>query len=119
MRYNEKDNEKFYIKEGIRMAEFKCISIAEAKRRMQEETVKVVDIRDSHSFETDHIENAFHLTNDNISKFIADVDFKTPLFIICYSGFGSKGVAQYLADQGYTDSCSIDGGFSAWNIASL
>ena len=101
------------------MAEFKCISVVEAKKRMQTETVKVVDIRDAHSFDTDHVEGAFHLTNDNIGQFISDVDFSTPLFIICYSGFGSKGVAQYLADQGYSQSCSIDGGFSAWKIASL
>ena len=101
------------------MAEFKCISVVEAKSRMQNESVKIVDIRDSHSFETEHIQGAFHLTNDNIGDFIAAVDFKVPLFIICYSGFGSKSVAQYLADQGYEDSCSIDGGFSAWQLSAL
>lgn len=101
------------------MADFKCISVNDAKLRMQSETVKFVDIRDAHSFDTNHIEGAFHLTNDNIGQFIEDVDFNIPLFIICYSGIGSKGVAQYLADQGYTQSCSIDGGFSAWKLASL
>lgn len=101
------------------MADFKCISVHDAKLRMQSETVKFVDIRDSHSFDNEHVEGAFHLTNDNIGQFIKDVDFKIPLFIICYSGFGSKGVAQYLADQGYIQSYSVDGGFSAWKVASL
>ncbi len=101
------------------MTEFKCISVKEAKDLMQNETVKWVDIRDTDSFKTEHIEGAFNLSNENINQFISDVDFKTPLLVICYSGFGSKGVAQYLADQGFIAPYSITGGFSAWQAAKL
>ena len=101
------------------MATFKGISAIDALQRLKEEKIQVVDIRDEHSFNTQHIEGSFHLCNANISRFMQDVDFKTTIFIICYSGHGSKGVAQYLCDQGYTDVYSIDGGFGAWKIAGL
>lgn len=101
------------------MSEVKCISVNEAKNRMQNETVKWVDIRDTDSFEKGHIEGAFNLNNENMNQFISEADFKTPLFVICYSGFGSKGIAQYLADQGFIDPYSITGGFTAWQAAKL
>jgi thiosulfate sulfurtransferase len=105
--------------EGVVMATFNGISAIDALRRLKEEKIKVVDIRDEQSFNTDHIKGSFHLTNANISRFMQDVDFETPVFIICYSGHGSKGVAQYLCDQGYTNMYSVDGGFGAWKIAGL
>ncbi|MCK5817806.1 MAG: thiosulfate sulfurtransferase GlpE [Psychromonas sp.] len=99
------------------MAEFKCISVHDAMDRMQNETVKCVDIRDLGSFATEHVEGAFNLNNENINQFISETDFKTTLFVICYSGVGSKGVAQYLVEQGFIDTYSITGGFLAWKEA--
>ncbi|HIP76485.1 MAG TPA: thiosulfate sulfurtransferase GlpE [Psychromonas hadalis] len=101
------------------MATFKGISAEDAKQRMREEKIQMADIRDEQSFNTEHVEGAFHLCNANISRFMQDVDFDTPIFVICYSGHGSKGVAQYLCDQGYTQTYSVNGGFGAWKIAGL
>lgn len=98
------------------MASFKLISAYDAKQRLAKEEIQVVDIRDEHSFETDHVEESFHLTNESIEQFINDVDFQTPVFVICYHGNSSKGVAQYLSEQGYLDVYSVDGGFADWRI---
>ena len=96
------------------MPTFKLISTVDAHQRAQQEKVKIVDIRDQNSFETDHVEGAFHLTNDTVAQFMAEVDLKTPIFVICYHGNSSKGVAQYLCDQGYIDVYSVEGGFVEW-----
>jgi thiosulfate sulfurtransferase len=96
------------------MSIFQLINIDEAKLRIDKEEIKIVDIRDPNSFETDHVEGSFHLTNETVAEFMAEVDLKIPVFVICYHGNSSKGVAQYLCDQGYVDVYSVEGGFVEW-----
>jgi thiosulfate sulfurtransferase len=96
------------------MPAYQLISIVDAYQRTLLEKVKMVDIRDQNSFDTDHVEGAFHLTNETVAKFLAEVDLKTPVFVICYHGNSSKGVAQYLCEQGYIDVYSVEGGFVEW-----
>lgn len=98
------------------MPTFKLISTADAHKRSLAEKIKMVDIRDQNSFETDHVEGSFHLTNDTVAQFMAEVDLKTPVFVICYHGNSSKGVAQYLTEQGYDDVYSVEGGFVEWRL---
>ncbi len=98
------------------MPTFQLINVHDAKQRSLNEDVKIVDIRDDNSFETDHIEGSFHLTNASAAKFMKEVDVNTPVFVICYHGNSSKGVAQYLCEQGYLDVYSIEGGFTDWRI---
>jgi thiosulfate sulfurtransferase len=43
-----------------------------------------------------------------------EVDFDTPVIVICYHGNSSQGAAQYLLQQGYDQVYSLDGGFEAW-----
>ncbi|MEH6454525.1 MAG: thiosulfate sulfurtransferase GlpE [Psychromonas sp.] len=96
------------------MSTFQLIHVVEAKQRIDKEDIKLVDIRDPNSFETDHVDGSFHLTNDTVADFIDDVDLETPVFVICYHGNSSKGVAQYLCEQGYEDVYSVEGGFVEW-----
>lgn len=98
------------------MTTYKRISGTDAKLRLLNEEIKLVDTRDRHTFETDHLQGAFHLTNATISQFLCEVDFKTPVFVICYHGNSSKGIAQYLFDQGYCDVSSVDGGMVEWRL---
>ena len=96
------------------MSTFKLIEIAEVKQRLQNEEAILVDTRDTQSYSKDHAEGAFHLTNDTLKEFIDKVEFETPVFVVCYHGNSSKGVAQYLAEQGYEDTYSVEGGMSMW-----
>lgn len=98
------------------MANYKKISAYDAKLRLLKEEIIVADIRDRHAFEKEHIQGAFHLTNATVSQFISEVDLKTPVFVICYHGSDSKGVALYLSEQGYVDVCSINGGMMDWRL---
>jgi thiosulfate sulfurtransferase len=96
------------------MPSYQLISAYDAKQRSLKEDIQLVDIRDSHSFETDHAEGSFHLTNDTLATFMEEVDINKTVFVICYHGNSSKGVAQYLCDQGYVDVYSVNGGFADW-----
>jgi thiosulfate sulfurtransferase len=98
------------------MPKFQLISTSEAQKRLLNEKVQMVDIRDENSFLADHVEGSFHLTDASVAQFMQEVDFDTPVFVICYHGNSSKGVAQYLCDQGYLDVYSVEGGFAGWRI---
>ena len=101
------------------MATFKEISAVDALQRVKNENIQVVDIRDENSFETEHVDDSFNLNNENINHFISTSHCDEPLFVICYLGNSSKGVAQYFSQQGYKDVYSVEGGFAAWKIAEL
>ncbi len=98
------------------MSGYQLISAYQAKLRASQEDVQLVDIRDPTSFDTEHPEGAFHLTNETVEAFMKKVDINTPVFVICYHGNSSKGVAQYLCEQGYLDVYSVDGGFADWRL---
>ncbi|PKH01611.1 thiosulfate sulfurtransferase GlpE [Psychromonas sp. MB-3u-54] len=98
------------------MSGYQLINALDAKQRSLKENIQLVDIRDSNSFDTAHAEGSFHLTNDTIADFIKDVEINRTIFVICYHGNSSKGVAQYLCDQGYLDVYSVNGGFEGWQL---
>lgn len=76
----------------------------------------IVDIRDIESFEEAHIENAIHLSNDNINQFVADTPKKQTIVVYCYHGISSQHAAAYLSKQGFEKVYSLDGGFEAWKL---
>lgn len=98
------------------MASFQLISAYDAQQRLAKEKIQLVDIRDKKSFASDHIEGAFHLSNDSLAQFMTMVELDTPVFVICYHGNSSKGVAHYLSEQGYVDVYSVEGGFAGWQL---
>ena len=99
---------------GIDMSTFKLIEIAETKQRLLSEEAILVDTRDQQSYAADHVKGAFNLNNDTLKEFVDAVEFETPVFVVCYHGNSSKGVAQYLAEQGYEDTYSVEGGMVMW-----
>ncbi|MBM7456299.1 thiosulfate sulfurtransferase [Oceanisphaera litoralis] len=96
------------------MEQFAHISVAEADNLLAEGRARLVDIRDPQSFAQAHAEGAFHLTNDTLVSFTNEVDYETPVVVMCYHGISSQGAAQYLINQGFEEVYSLDGGFEAW-----
>ncbi|GBL05732.1 thiosulfate sulfurtransferase GlpE [Glaciecola sp. KUL10] len=96
------------------MEQFAHISPQDTKKRLDENSIKVVDIRDEQSFASGRIPGAFHLTNGSIQQFINDNDFETPVVVCCYHGISSQQAAQYMLHQGFEEVYSMDGGFEAW-----
>ena len=97
---------------------FKRISCDQARALIAgadaDRPVQIVDVRDPQSFAAGHIEQAVHLDNTNLAEFIAGADQQAPLLVYCYHGNMSQSAAAYLAEQGFRDAYSLDGGFEAW-----
>lgn len=101
------------------MRTFKLIEIKETKQRLKRGDGLLVDIRDLQTFLQDNERGSFHLTNGSLDDFIETVAFTMPLFVICYHGHSSKGIAQYLCEQGYLDVYSVEKGFQHWRVDNM
>ena len=99
---------------------FQRISVEEAKFKFFNEDgspvegVRILDIRDEGSFKEGHINNARHIDNTNFTEFLQDTEFDESIVIYCYHGITSQSVAAHMADQGFQDVYSLDGGDEAW-----
>lgn len=93
---------------------FQHITADTLKTRLVNEEVVIVDIRDANAFANGRIDNALHLTNDNLGDFIRDADLDKPTVVCCYHGISSQQAAQFLASQDFSDVYSLDGGFEMW-----
>ena len=98
---------------------YQCIDQDRAVALMENENAQVVDIRDPASYASGRIVGAVHISNENIGEFLQQADKSRPLIVCCYHGNSSKGAADYLANQGFDQSYSLDGGFTAWQQAGL
>lgn len=98
------------------MQQFQHIDIASAKQKLAAGDAVLVDIRDPQSYASAHIEDAVHLSNDNLQRFIGDTPVTKPVIVCCYHGNSSQQAAQFLVQQGYSEVYSLDGGFEAWRL---
>lgn len=96
------------------VSEFKHLSIGQLHAQLASGAYVIVDIRDANSFQTSHIPNAIHLTNESLADFLRDVDMDAPVVVCCYHGISSQQAAQFLVSQDFTDVYSLDGGFTDW-----
>jgi thiosulfate sulfurtransferase len=71
------------------------------------------DIRDPASFAAGHHPKAIRLDNANAETALAPLDRNKPVLILCYHGNSSRMATASLAGQGFTEACSIDGGWDA------
>ncbi len=96
------------------MSDFKHISVQQTAELLAQNKVVIADIRDEQSFSNGHIAGAYHLTNGNLAGFMQQFDLEQPVVVVCYHGNSSQGAAQYLAQQGFEQVYSMDGGFESW-----
>ena len=96
------------------MSDFQHISVADTVKLLADGKVVIADIRDEQSFAGGHIEGSYHLTNGSLTGFMQQVEFEQPVVVVCYHGNSSQGAAQYLAQQGFEQVFSMDGGFESW-----
>jgi thiosulfate sulfurtransferase len=96
---------------------YRNISIEEAKTLLSGDNVTVLDIRDPESFSAGHIENALSAGAIDIDAFVAKQDKNKPLLVYCYHGISSQSAATYLAQNGFAEVYSLEGGYTAWSEA--
>lgn len=85
-----------------------------AKALIDERAPAIVDVRDEHSFRTAHLPGALRLDNQSVQDFIEDTDKARPVLVYCYHGNSSQGASAWLAEKGFAEVYSLDGGFEYW-----
>ncbi|MAG32723.1 MAG: thiosulfate sulfurtransferase GlpE [Deltaproteobacteria bacterium] len=94
------------------------IDLEDAKQAFDGGGATFMDIRDPKSHAQAHIPGAHHLTSKgDMDQLCADTAFDATVIVYCYHGNSSKGVTQYLLDQGFTNVQSLTGGFEAWRLS--
>ena len=99
------------------MVPIKQIDVHQVKQLEGNDSVTIVDIRDSASFNAGHIPNAIHLSDSTVEQFIIDTDKNKPLVVYCYHGISSQGAAAYFSEKGFKEVSSMIGGFEGWLAA--
>jgi len=96
------------------MTSFTRISCADAQALITSKEVNIVDIRDQDSFNNGHMIDAEHLENHALAAFVNDTEQDVPLIVCCYHGNSSQPAAAYMAEQGFEEVYSLDGGYEQW-----
>lgn len=96
-------------------AAYHKISGEEAKKRMDEEAITILDVRTAQEYAEAHIPDAVNLPNEDIGeeppKLLPDKD--AALLVYCRSGRRSKEAADKLVAMGYTQVYDF-GGITDW-----
>jgi thiosulfate sulfurtransferase len=98
---------------------YKSIQPKSAHDMIKQDTVTIIDIRDIASFEQDHLENARHVTGENIEEFVEASKWNQPLLVYCYHGNSSQPAAEYFGNRGFEDVYHLVGGFESWRSSNL
>lgn len=74
----------------------------------------LVDVRDEYSFQRARLPGAIRLDSQSVQDFIEEGDKSRPVLVYCYHGNSSQGAAAWLAEKGFAEVYSLDGGFEHW-----
>jgi thiosulfate sulfurtransferase len=104
---------------GNYLVAFTRIDVAQARILIETGNAAVVDVRDPASYEAGHIPGAEAVDQANVQSFVETADHSRPLIVCCYHGNMSQGAADYFSQHGFVETYSLDGGYEAWQVASL
>lgn len=96
------------------MSRYARISCEDAYQKMLDGPVTFADIRDEVSYAAAHICDAVHLENADIQSFLETTDTNIALIVCCYHGNMSQSAGSWLAEKGFDEVYSLDGGFAEW-----
>ena len=97
-------------------------SVPEIRRRMDAgEKFTLVDIREESEWARGHLPGAVYIGRGVIERDVEGrfPDKSTELVLYCGGGFRSALAADNLQRMGYTNVCSMDGGWRGWLEAGL
>lgn len=89
----------------------------ELKQRLKKkDRLKIVDVRQKHEYDKDHIKGAMNIPLGNISEIAQKkLDVADELVLVCLSGNRSKQAARKLQKLGFTSLNNLSGGMMSWN----
>jgi rhodanese-related sulfurtransferase len=94
------------------------VSVEELKaRRDRGENPLVIDVREDWELQLARIPDVVHVPMNQIPARLGEFQRDAEIIVMCHAGGRSLRVAQFLANQGFTDVANLSGGISAWSEA--
>ena len=92
------------------------ISALELKaRRDRGENPLVIDVREDWELKLASIPDVVHVPMNQLPECLSQLTPDVETIVMCHAGGRSLRVAQYLANQGFTNVANLSGGISAWS----
>tara|TARA_B100001996_G_C18277987_1_gene445788 strand:+ start:208 stop:522 length:315 start_codon:yes stop_codon:yes gene_type:complete len=91
----------------------KQIKVEELSKKLVDNEVVLIDVREQEEIEICSIEKAIHIPMNNIASSIDQFDKNTIYAIICHSGVRSHNVSFYLQNMGF-NVLNVEGGINEW-----
>ncbi|MGH2737038.1 MAG: rhodanese-like domain-containing protein [Actinomycetota bacterium] len=89
------------------------ITPQEAARRMQEEGLLLIDVREQYEWDAGRVPGSHHIEIERIASTAPAIPNDRPVAFMCLGGTRSGMVAKAFRASGY-DAYNVAGGFNAW-----
>lgn len=97
------------------MNHYSRISVYDADNLLSENpSALLLDVRDKKDYQECAHPKATFLTDREMLSLVRKVSKETPIVIYCYHGIKSRSYAEMLAEFGFKNCYSVDGGYAAW-----
>lgn len=99
------------------MTQVKTIDVHELKKSYEQNPkLCLIDVREPHEWEEQHIPFALHIPKDQLAEKITTIipDKNQPIYLHCRGGTRSLWAAERLIEQGYQHVYSVNGGMMHW-----
>jgi rhodanese-related sulfurtransferase len=99
--------------------QIKSIDPVSLKKRLDEGSAMLIDVREAHEHAGEHIEGSrlVPLSRFDVEDFQQELE-KTAVFY-CHSGGRTSSNARLLSSKGFQEAYSLSGGIVAWKSAGL
>ncbi len=90
------------------------IDVVQLDTLLQQNAVRVLDVREDHEFRKGHLPGAMHVPVKRLPDRLAKLKHDKPYAVICESGSRSASATNLLLAQGFEGATSVRGGTTAW-----
>jgi rhodanese-related sulfurtransferase len=104
---------------GFPLATLTQISPAELSKKLNQNSLQVLDVRREPEWEGGHVEGAAWWPLDHFKVSTPEIDHDAPIAVHCKSGYRSAIACSLLLRAGFKSVSNVSGGFDAWQHAKL
>lgn len=104
-----------------RFRRYKVVTPLEATRMINQDDAVVLDVCDTHEYNSGHILDAVHIPLAALPDRVDELDKyrERPIIVSCRTGTRSGGACGKLTKAGYSKVFSLRGGLAEWEQANL
>jgi rhodanese-related sulfurtransferase len=90
------------------------IDVDELDALLKQGAVHLLDVREEWEFKGGHVRGAVNIPVKKLPERVGRLKKDKPYAVICQSGNRSRGAVNFLLDEGFEGTVSVQGGTSAW-----